>query len=53
MVNYIMHYIIDRKAALPIVQRQVVHRSLTTTSVYLMSSTEKMAEANEKAALGS
>jgi len=53
MFNHIMDYTIYRKAALPIVQRQKGSRSLKTTLVYLMPSTEKMAEANEKATLGS
>ncbi len=46
-----MHYTVDRKVALPIIQKQVGHRSLKTTSVYLRPSTEKMAEAYEKAGL--
>ena len=33
------------KVPLPIVQKQVGHRSLKTTSVYLSLSTEKMAQA--------
>jgi integrase len=51
--SHIIHYVIDRKVPLPIVQKQVGHRSLKTTSVYLRPSTEKMAEAYEKAALRS
>ena len=46
-----MHYTVDRKVALPIIQKQVGHRSLKTTSIYLRPSTEKMAEAYEKAVL--
>lgn len=42
---HIMHYVVDRKVPLPIVQKQVGHRSLKTTSVYLSASAEKMAEA--------
>ncbi len=49
--SHIMHYTVDRGVPLPIVQKQVGHRSLKTTSVYLQPSTEKMAEAYEKAAL--
>jgi site-specific recombinase XerD len=44
-----MHYIVDRGLPLPIVQKQVGHRNLKTTSVYLSASTEKVAEAYEKA----
>ena len=43
--SHVTHYVIDRKLPLPIVQKQVGHRSLKTTSVYLQPSTEKMAEA--------
>jgi len=43
--SHIMHYTVDRGLPLPIVQKQVGHRSLKTTSVYLNPSTEKMAEA--------
>lgn len=43
--SHIMHYVVDRKVPLPIVQKQVGHRSLKTTSVYLSPSTEKMAQA--------
>jgi len=50
--SHIMHYIVDRGLPLPIVQKQVGHRSLKTTSVYLSPSTEKMAEAYKKAVLG-
>ena len=49
--SHIMHYTVDRKVALPIIQKQVGHKSLKTTSVYLRPSTEKMAEAYEKAVL--
>ena len=49
--SHIMHYTIDRKVPLPIVQKQVGHRSLKTTSVYLRPSTEKVAEAYEEASL--
>ena len=42
---HIMTYVVDRKVPLPIVQKQVGHRSLKTTSVYLTPSTEKMAQA--------
>ena len=40
--SHVMHYIVDRGVALPIVQKQVGHRSLKTTSVYLSPSTEKI-----------
>jgi integrase len=43
--SHIFHYVIDRGLPLPIVQKQVGHRSLKTTSVYLSASTEKMAQA--------
>ena len=43
--SHIFHYVVDRKVPLPIVQKQVGHRSLKTTSVYLSPSTEKMAQA--------
>ena len=49
--THLMSYIVDKKVPLPIVQKQVGHRSLKTTSVYLRPSTEKMAEAYEKAVL--
>ena len=40
--SHVMHYTVDRGVALPIVQKQVGHRSLKTTSVYLSPSTEKI-----------
>jgi len=43
--SHVMHYVVDRGLPLPIVQKQVGHRSLKTTSVYLSASTEKMAQA--------
>jgi len=43
--SHVMHYVVDRGLPLPIVQKQVGHRSLKTTSVYLRPSTEKIAEA--------
>jgi integrase len=49
--SHIMHYVVDRKVPLPIVQKQVGHRSLKTTSVYLSPSAEKMAEAYKQARL--
>ena len=42
---HVMNYVVDRSVPLPIVQKQVGHRSLKTTSVYLSPSTEKLAEA--------
>jgi len=48
---HIMTYVVDRKVPLPIVQKQVGHRSLKTTSVYLSPSTEKMAQAYKQARL--
>jgi integrase len=50
--SHIMHYVVDRNVPLPTVQKQVGHRSLKTTSVYLCASTEKMAEAYRQARLG-
>jgi integrase len=47
--SHLIHYVIDRGLALPIVQKQVGHRSLKTTSVYLSASTEKMAQAYSEA----
>jgi integrase/recombinase XerD len=47
--SHVTHYVIDRKLPLPIVQKQVGHRSLKTTSVYLSPSTEKMAQAYRRA----
>jgi len=44
-----IHYVVDRGLPLPIVQKQVGHRSLKTTSVYLSASTEKMAQAHSEA----
>ena len=49
--SHVTHYVIDRKLPLPIVQKQVGHRSLKTTSVYLSPSTEKMAKAYKQARL--
>lgn len=46
--THIMHHVIDHGLPLPIVQKQVGHRSLKTTSVYLRPSTEKIAEEYEK-----
>ena len=43
--SHIMHYIVDRGLPLPIVQKQVGHRSLKTTSVYLVPSTETITRA--------
>jgi len=47
--SHIMHYVVDRGLPLPIVQKQVGHRSLKTTSIYLSASTEKMAQAYNEA----
>ena len=46
--SHCMIYIVDKKVPLAIVQKQIGHRSLKTTSVYLQPSTEKMAEAYNK-----
>jgi len=46
--SHIFHYVVDRGVALPIVQKQVGHRSLKTTSVYLQPSTERITEAYSK-----
>jgi site-specific recombinase XerD len=40
-----MYYVVDRGVPLPIVQKQVGHRNLKTTSVYLAPSAAKVAEA--------
>ena len=47
--SHVMHYVVDKQVPLPIVQKQVGHRSLKTTSVYLSASTEKMAQAYNEA----
>jgi len=47
--GHIFHYIVDRGVPLPIVQKQVGHRSLKTTSVYLQPSTETMKQAYNRA----
>ena len=47
--SHVMHYVVDRGLPLPIVQKQVGHRNLKTTSVYLSASTEKVAEAYRRA----
>jgi site-specific recombinase XerD len=47
-----MVYVVDKGIPLPIVQKQVGHRSLKTTSVYLQPSTEKMARAYREARMG-
>jgi integrase len=47
--SHVIHYVVDRGLPIPIVQKQVGHRSLKTTSVYLSASTEKMAEAYREA----
>jgi len=47
--SHIMHYVVDRKVPLPIVQKQVGHRSLKSTSVYLAPSVEKVVQAYEEA----
>jgi integrase len=49
--THCMTYVVDKKVPLPIVQKQVGHRSLKTTSVYLQPSTEKMAQAYKQARL--
>ena len=49
--SHVMSYVVDRGVPLPIVQKQVGHRSLKTTSVYLSPSTEKMAQAYRQARL--
>jgi integrase len=43
--SHCMTYVVDKGIPLPIVQKQVGHRSLKTTSVYLSPSTEKIAKA--------
>ena len=42
---HVMNYVVDKKVPLPIVQKQVGHSSLKTTSVYLSPSPEKIAKA--------
>ena len=47
--SHIMHHIHTHKLPLPIVQKQVGHRTLKATSVYLNPSAEAVAEAYEGA----
>ena len=47
--SHIMHYIHHHKLPLPIVQKQVGHRSLRSTSVYLNPSDEAVGEAYREA----
>jgi integrase len=47
--SHIMSYVVDKSVPLPIVQKQVGHRSLKTTSIYLSPSTEKMGQAYRQA----
>ena len=47
--SHIMHYIHTHKLPLPIVQKQVGHRTLKATSVYLNPSDEAVGEAYESA----
>jgi len=49
--SHIFYYVVDKKVPLPMVQKQVGHRNLKTTSVYLSPSTEKMAQAYKQARL--
>jgi integrase len=46
---HVMMYVVDRKVPLPIVQKQIGHRSLKTTSVYLLPQTETIAQAYQAA----
>jgi integrase len=46
---HIMHHVHDYKLPLPIVQKQVGHKTLKATSVYLRPSDEAVAEAYEVA----
>jgi integrase len=50
--SHLVHYVVDRGLPIPIVQKQVGHRSLKTTSIYLSVSTEKMAQAYSLARKG-
>ena len=43
--SHLFHNVVDRGVPLPIVQKQVGHSNLKTTSVYLQPSTESIAEA--------
>ena len=47
--SHLFHNVVDRGVPLPIVQKQVGHSNLKTTSVYLQPSTESMAEAYRQA----
>jgi site-specific recombinase XerD len=44
-----MSYVVDRKVPLPIVQKQIGHLSLKTTSVYLQPQSEAIAQAYQAA----
>jgi len=46
---HVMAYVVDRKVPLPIVQKQIGHQSLKTTSVYLQPQTETIAQAYQAA----
>jgi integrase len=48
--THIMHHVHEYKVPLPIVQKQVGHKTLKATSVYLKPSDEAVAEAYEEAA---
>jgi len=50
--SHIMHHIHNHKLPLPIVQKQVGHRTLKATSVYLNPSDEAVAQAYEAASGG-
>lgn len=47
--SHIMHYVHVYKLPLPIVQKQVGHKSLKTTSIYLRPSDEQVGQAYEEA----
>jgi len=48
--SHIMHHVHEYKVPLPIVQKQVGHKTLKATSVYLKPSDEAVAEAYAEAA---
>jgi integrase len=47
--SHAQYYIIDKKLPLPIVQKQLGHRNLKTTSIYLQPSSQKIAKAYSEA----
>jgi integrase len=51
--SHAQHNVVDRKIPLPIVQKQIGHSNLKTTSIYLKPSSEKIAQVYEQARMQS